>query len=163
MYNKKLECLCVPPASNATVPFQRATDRSLNGSRHHASNCLTRMIKSHPFRQFQRCVPMHYMKSQCQSFLTIFLDDSLRVIVRLTEQSHHSRPRTTLTKTEESSYNIDLLCIFRYGQKASKDTPRNFETRKPKTRPYICQHYLGRNEHDAVAYIEVCREAISVD
>jgi hypothetical protein len=49
----------LPPPCDTVMTFQGAADSSLNSTRHHAANGLTRMIESHTFGQLQRGVPMH--------------------------------------------------------------------------------------------------------
>jgi len=53
----------LPPSSKSMSSFKSISDGNLQSARHHAANCLTRVIKTHALGKFGRCVPMHFTMS----------------------------------------------------------------------------------------------------
>ena len=51
------------------------------------------------------------------------------------------------------------MCVLGRCQETCEDAPHDFQARKPVTGPYVGQYELRRDQHEAVAYVEVGHKA----
>jgi hypothetical protein len=77
----------------------------------------------------------------------------------LTEQGHHSWPRTTFAHTKERTQDVDLLSSLSSGNQAGHHPPEEFQAWKPVAGSNVCHDDLRRDEKDTVCDIEPCCKA----